>query len=364
MDKNNVIRKLEDLLNEFNELKGILNLEEKNSRIIELESISQDSNFWSDPEYSKDILSELSDLKDGIKTVNDVDSRLKNALELTELDLNESELIELEVEVNNLTELMEKFKIETLLNEEFDKNNAYLEIHSGAGGTESNDWADMIYRMYTRYFEKKGFRYEIINEQPGEEVGIKGALIYVKGKNAFGLLKGETGVHRLVRISPFDSNKRRHTSFASVLITPEINKNMNIEVQEKDLKIDVYRSSGAGGQSVNTTDSAVRITHLPTGIVVNCQNERSQVKNKDKAMEILKTKLYILEQEKFNEKLKGLKGEVMDVNFGSAIRSYVMCPYTLVKDVRTEVETSNVEKILNGDLDIFIEGNLKKHNLK
>ncbi len=359
MDKNNIIKKLEDLIDGFNELKDVLNLEENNKRISELEIISQDSNFWSNPDYSKDILSELSDLKDEINTVNDIDSRLKNALEITELDLNGSELLELEDEVNNLNFLIEKLKIETLLDEEFDKNNAYLEIHSGAGGTESNDWADMIYRMYTRYFEKKGYKFEIINEQPGEEVGIKGALIYVKGKNVFGLLKGETGVHRLVRISPFDANKRRHTSFASVLITPEIDKNLNIDIKESDLKIDVYRSSGAGGQSVNTTDSAVRITHLPTGIVVNCQNERSQVKNKEKALDILKIKLYLLEQEKFNEKLKGLKGEVMDVNFGSAIRSYVMCPYTLVKDVRTEIETSNVEKVLNGELDLFIEGNLK-----
>jgi peptide chain release factor 2 len=359
MDKNNIIRKLEELINDFKELKNILNMEEKNNRIKELDSISQGPNLWSNPDYSRDILSELSELKEEVNTINDVESRLNNAFELTELELNESELLELEVELKTLIKLIEKLKIETLLTDEFDKNNAYLEIHSGAGGTESNDWADMIYRMYTRYFDKKGYKYEIINEQPGEEVGIKGSLIYIKGKNIFGLLKGETGVHRLVRISPFDSNKRRHTSFASVLVTPEVSKNLNIEVAEKDLKIDVYRSSGAGGQSVNTTDSAVRITHLPTGIVVNCQNERSQLKNKEKAMEILKTKLYLLQQEKFNEKLKGLKGEVMDVNFGSAIRSYVMCPYTLVKDARTEVETSNVEKTLNGELDIFIEGNLK-----
>ncbi len=235
-----------------------------------------------------------------------------------------------------------------------------MEIHSGAGGTESNDWASMIYRMYIRFFENKGFTYKVIYEQPGEEVGYKGILIYIKGKNAYGTLKSETGVHRLVRISPFDSGNRRHTSFASVLVTPEIDNKINVEIKEEDLKIDVYRSGGAGGQSVNTTDSAVRITHLPTKIVVTCQNERSQIKNKEKAMEILKNRLYLIEEAKVNEKIKELRGAVMDVNFGSQIRSYVMHPYNMVKDHRTNVETSNVKKVMDGDIDIFIEGYLKK----
>lgn len=359
MDKSEIIRKFDLLMEEILELKRTLLYDEKKDRINELEKESIKENFWSDLEKSKKVLSELNDLKKEINDVENIEDRIKNSLEISELDLNENEIKELQSEYDILLDLTEKLRLNTLLCGEFDKSNAFLEIHSGAGGTESNDWANMIFRMYTRFFDSKGFKYEVISEQPGEEVGIKGVLLQIKGKNVFGLLKGETGVHRLVRISPFDSNKRRHTSFASVLVTPEIDKKIDIEILEKDLKIDVFRSSGAGGQSVNTTDSAVRMTHLPTGIVVSCQNERSQLKNKEKAMEILKNKLYILEQEKFNEKLKNLKGDVMDVNFGSAIRSYVMCPYTLVKDTRTNVETSQVEKVLDGDIEIFIDGYLK-----
>ena len=284
---------------------------------------------------------------------------ISDDLELLEMGLSNDDLVVIESDLENIKNNLEKLKIDVLLSGEYDKNNALVEIHSGAGGTESNDWANMIKRMYLRYFDKKGFKYEILSEQEGEEVGIKGCLILVKHLNAFGLLKGETGVHRLVRISPFDSNKRRHTSFASVLVTPEINSNINIEIKEEDLKIDVYRSSGAGGQSVNTTDSAVRITHLPTGIVVTCQNERSQIKNKEKAMDILKSKLYLLEKESLDKKINDLKGSIMDVNFGSQIRNYVMCPYSLVKDLRTNYETSNVNGVLDGDLDKLIESYLK-----
>ena len=284
---------------------------------------------------------------------------ISDDLELLEMGLSNEDLVIIERDLESINKNLENLKIDVLLSGEYDKNNALVEIHSGAGGTESNDWANMIKRMYLRYFDKKGFKYEIISEQEGEEVGIKGCLILVKHLNAFGLLKGETGVHRLVRISPFDSNKRRHTSFASVLVTPEINSNINIEIKEEDLKIDVYRSSGAGGQSVNTTDSAVRITHLPTGIVVTCQNERSQIKNKEKAMDILKSKLYLLEKESLDKKINDLKGSIMDVNFGSQIRNYVMCPYSLVKDLRTNYETSNVNGVLDGDLDKLIESYLK-----
>ena len=284
---------------------------------------------------------------------------ISDDLELLEMGLSNDDLVIIESDLESINKNLENLKIDVLLSGEYDKNNALVEIHSGAGGTESNDWANMIKRMYLRYFDKKGFKYEIISEQEGEEVGIKGCLILVKHLNAFGLLKGETGVHRLVRISPFDSNKRRHTSFASVLVTPEINSNINIEIKEEDLKIDVYRSSGAGGQSVNTTDSAVRITHLPTGIVVTCQNERSQIKNKEKAMDILKSKLYLLEKESLDKKINDLKGSIMDVNFGSQIRNYVMCPYSLVKDLRTNYETSNVNGVLDGDLDKLIESYLK-----
>ena len=279
---------------------------------------------------------------------------------MLELELEEGDLESLTSEIEELDLKINDLKLATFLNGEYDSSNAYVEIHSGAGGTESNDWANMLLRMYTRYFDKNDYKYEIISKNDGEEVGIKGAVLLVKGNYPFGYLKGETGVHRLVRISPFDSNNRRHTSFASVLVTPEINKNLNVEIKESDLRIDVYRSSGCGGQGVNTTDSAVRITHLPTGLVTSCQIERSQIKNKERAMEMLKSKLFMLNLNEFNDKVKELKGEVMDVNFGSAIRSYVMCPYTLVKDNRTNYETSSVDKVLDGEIQEFLDEYLKK----
>jgi len=235
-----------------------------------------------------------------------------------------------------------------------------MEIHPGAGGTESCDWASMLYRMYTRYFEKKKYKYEIIDYQDGEEAGLKSVSIIIHGINAYGYLKCEKGVHRLVRISPFDSNKRRHTSFASVDVTPLFNENVNVEINDADLKIDVYRSSGKGGQGVNTTDSAVRITHLPTKIVVTCQNERSQIKNKEIAMNVLKNKLYKLELEQKEKELKEIKGDLSDINFGSQIRSYVMHPYSLVKDNRTGTEEHDVKKVLDGDIDKFIYDNLNR----
>ena len=341
-----------------NHLGGLFDLDNKYKRINELDIISKDENFWNNSK-SAEILSELSNLKSSVESYNKTEKLIKDDLELLNLELSVEEVELIREDIENIKNNLEKLKIEVLLSGEYDKNNALIEIHSGAGGTESNDWANMIKRMYLRYFDKSNFKYDIISEQPGEEVGIKGCLILVKGLNAFGLLKGETGVHRLVRISPFDSNKRRHTSFASVLVTPEIDTAINVEIKEEDLKIDVYRSSGAGGQSVNTTDSAVRITHIPTGIVVTCQNERSQIKNKEKALNILKNKLFLLEKESLDNKINSLKGNIMDVNFGSQIRNYVMCPYSLVKDLRTNYETSNVNGVLDGDLEKFIESYLK-----
>lgn len=274
-----------------------------------------------------------------------------NDLEFVELVTSEVDEIKLE---------LDELEIFVLLNGPYDKYNAVLEIHPGAGGTESCDWANMLYRMYTRWCEKHGYKYEIVDEQKGEEAGIKSVSMIIYGTNIFGYLKNEKGVHRLVRISPFDSNARRHTSFASVDVTPYIvNEDIDIEIKPNDIRIDVYRSTGAGGQGVNTTDSAVRITHLPTKIVVTCQNERSQIQNKEKALEILKNKLYQLEIEKKEKELKELKGEQADINFGSQIRNYVMHPYSLVKDLRTNVETSNVAKVLDGDIDIFINSCLK-----
>ena len=269
------------------------------------------------------------------------------------LNLLSEEIKELESEVD-------KLRIKTYLNGEYDSCDCLLEIHSGAGGTEACDWADMLLRMYTRYFSKYGYKYEEIDRQPGEEVGIKSVLLSVKGTNAYGYLKGERGVHRLVRISPFDSNKRRHTSFASVEVTPKFDNNINIEILDSDIRVDIYRSSGPGGQGVNTTDSAVRITHLKTGIVVTCQNERSQIRNKEIAMEILKSKLYNLELIKKNEELESLKSGQMAIAFGSGKRSYVMCPYTLVKDSESGYETSDVEAILDGEISLMLEKNIRR----
>ena len=274
---------------------------------------------------------------------------------------DEESLTWLETENKTLTKKIEDIETLILLNDDYDKNDAVLEIHSGAGGTEACDWANMLYRMYTRYAERKNYKLEIIDQQPGLEAGIKSITIIVKGLNAYGYLKNEKGIHRLVRISPFDSGARRHTSFASVSVTPVIDDSIKVEINEKDLKIDVFHSSGAGGQSVNTTDSAVRITHLPTGIVVTCQNERSQVQNKTKAMQILKSKLYETYEENKKQELKQLKGEQRDINFGSQIRSYVMHPYSLVKDHRTNCEDTNVNKVLDGDLDKFISANLRRN---
>ena len=264
-------------------------------------------------------------------------------------------------DVDSIRGRLESLEIMVLLDGKYDSLGAILEIHSGAGGTEACDWANMLYRMYTRWCEKHGFHIEEINNEAGDEAGIKSVMAFITGKNAFGYLKCERGVHRLVRISPFDSNSRRHTSFASVEVTPLFDGNdVDVEIKESDIKIDVYRSSGAGGQHVNKTESAVRITHLPTGIVVTCQNERSQIQNKERAMEVLKNKLYQLEIQKREEQMKEMKSDMKKIDFGSQIRSYVMHPYSLVKDHRTNAENANVEAVLDGDLDLFINAYLKK----
>ena len=325
----------------------------------------EDTNFWDNRDKSESVISELNALKRIINEVSSLKDKIDNNLEIiTSLateEVPDGEFLSLvEEEIKTIENELSHLETEMLLNGPYDKLGAIMEIHSGAGGTEACDWADMLYRMYTRWCEKKGYKIEVIDSQPGDEVGIKSLTMLIKGINAFGYLKGEKGVHRLVRISPFDSNARRHTSFASVLVTPLFEESsIDIEINPSDIRVDVYRSSGCGGQGVNTTDSAVRITHLPTKIVVTCQNERSQIQNKERAMEVLKNKLYELELEKRSDKLAELKGTSMDINFGSQIRSYVMCPYTLVKDHRNGTETSNVNKVLDGDIDLFIEGYLK-----
>ena len=279
------------------------------------------------------------------------------------LEIEEDSNTEKEIEKNilKINKDVENLNVLLLLNGPYDRNDCILDIHSGAGGTEACDWADMIYRMYLRYCEKKGFKIEVIDYQAGDEAGIKSVSFRVKGNYAYGYLKNEKGVHRLVRLSPFDSNNRRHTSFAAVEVTPEIERDNNIEIDEKDLKIDVYRSTGAGGQGVNTTDSAVRITHLPTKIVVTCQNERSQIQNKEEAIKVLKSKLLLLKIEEEENEINAIKGTQSNIEFGSQIRSYVMHPYSMVKDHRTGTETSNVSRVLDGDLDEFIESNLKNN---
>ena len=322
-------------------------------------------NFWDDKRNSEKVIHELNSLKEIIESVsnlkNKIDTNLMFASELkNNEDMEVQELLTSEIE--EIGENLENLEVQILLDGPYDTMGAIIEVHSGAGGTEACDWAEMLYRMYDRYFNKHGYKVEVIDTQYGEEAGIKSLTMLVNGMYAYGYLKAEKGVHRLVRISPFDSNARRHTSFASIDVTPLFEKSdVDIEIKDTDIRIDVYRSSGCGGQGVNTTDSAVRITHFPSGIVVTCQNERSQIQNKERAMEVLKNKLYQLELEKRDSALKEIKGGVMDINFGSQIRSYVMHPYSMVKDHRTNVETSNVSKVLDGDIDMFINAYLKEN---
>lgn len=338
---------------------GLFDLDKKIERLDEINKIMNESDFWN-KSLKDDILKEnsyLSNLVNDVReVVNKIDSNIVILLE--EIDDEMLELITYEYEVINGK--VNKLRLDTYLSGEYDKNDCILEIHSGAGGTESCDWVAMLYRMYTRYLSKNGYSYQEIDKQYGEEVGFKSVMIKVSGVNAYGYLKGEKGVHRLVRISPFDANKRRHTTFASVEVIPEFDDNIDIKIDESDLRIDIFRSSGPGGQGVNTTDSAVRITHIPTGIVVSCQNERSQIRNKQIAKDILKSKLYNLELEEKDKEINRLKGTQMTIGFGSAKRSYVMCPYTLVKDNESMYESANVEKILDGDIGEMLEWNIRR----
>ena len=305
--------------------------------------------FWLDLEKAGIVNRKYAKISKLITDINNIKTNINDNLELLEL-LNEDEIKDIFNSIDAITKNLDELEIENLLNGEFDDLNCYLEIHPGAGGTESCDWASMLLRMYKMFCEKNGFSYEVIEEQKGDEAGIKSATIKINGPFAYGYLKNEKGVHRLVRISPFDASKRRHTSFASVGVIPECNKDISIDIKETDLKIDVYHSSGAGGQSVNTANSAVRITHLPTKTVVTCQQERSQLKNKELSMKLLKSKLFQLEQEKKQKELATLKGENINIDFGSQIRNYVLEPYKLIKDTRVNYETSNVDKFLDGDI--------------
>ncbi len=318
--------------------------------------------FWDNNLKNEMIIKEFNDLKKIIVEFNNQKELITNNLELIEIlkiEFDEEIKIMLENNIQEIETKVSELELIILLNEPYDQYGAIFELHSGAGGTEANDWVAMLYRMYLRYFEKKGYQVEVLDEQKGEEAGYKTISLLVKGDNVYGYLKNEIGVHRLIRISPFDSNSRRHTSFASIEVIPFFNKKIELEIKETDLIVDAYKSSGAGGQSVNTTDSAVRITHLPTGIVVTCQNERSQIQNRERALEVLKNKLYKLELEKQETELNKIRGEMMAINFGSQIRSYILHPYLMVKDHRTNIENNNPGKVLAGDLDMFINANLK-----
>jgi len=341
---------------------GHFDIPKKEQEIKELEEKTNNLSFWNDREEAEKVIKELNNKKDLVNKINTLKEKITDNLgliSLIEIDYDEESLKEIEADIINLSKEIDELNLLLLLNGPYDNNDCIIDIHSGAGGTEACDWADMLYRMYLRYCEKKNYKVTVLDYQPGDEAGIKSVSFSVKGEYAYGYLKNEKGVHRLVRLSPFDSNNRRHTSFASIEVTPEIEQDNTIEIDEKDLKIDVYRSTGAGGQGVNTTDSAVRITHLPTKIVVTCQNERSQIQNKEQALKVLKNKLLLIKLEEQEKELKQIQGDQKNIEFGSQIRSYVMHPYSMVKDHRTNAETSNVTKVLDGDLDMFIEENLK-----
>ncbi|WP_270583272.1 peptide chain release factor 2 [Bacillus smithii] len=344
------------------DFRGSLDLENKEARIAELDDIMMQPDFWNDQQKAQAIINEANGLKDLVNEYKDLLETQEN-LDLTyELikEENDTELkAELESELEDFTKRLNRYELELLLSEPYDKNNAILELHPGAGGTESQDWGSMLLRMYTRWAEKKGYKVETLDYLPGDEAGIKSVTLLIKGHNAYGYLKAEKGVHRLVRISPFDSSGRRHTSFVSCDVMPEFNEEVEIEIRNEDLKIDTYRSSGAGGQHVNTTDSAVRITHLPTGIVVTCQSERSQIQNRERAMNMLKAKLYQKKLEEQEKELAEIRGEQKEIGWGSQIRSYVFHPYSMVKDHRTNTETGNVQAVMDGEIDMFIDAYLR-----
>jgi peptide chain release factor 2 len=331
--------------------------------LAELDSLSEDPKLWDQPDKAQALMRERNRLAAAIERQKKLEQRLSDAVELAELaeaEGDEATLADLERELSALRTEVEKEQLKSLLSGEADGNDCYLEVNAGAGGTESCDWAEMLLRMYLRWAEKHGYQVEWVEETPGEEAGIKSATVKIKGENAYGWLKTESGVHRLVRISPFDSQARRHTSFASVWVYPVIDDRIQVEINEKDLRIDTYRASGAGGQHVNRTDSAVRITHLPTGIVVACQTDRSQHRNRAMAMDMLKARLYELELQKRRAEQAATEAQKTDIGWGHQIRSYVLHPYKMVKDLRTGVETSDTQAVLDGDLDPFLEAALAR----
>lgn len=343
-------------------LGGLFDLENKEARIQETDEMMLDPNFWNDQNAAQEIIAESKELKEIVNEFHrlvEEQENLEMTLELLKEEPDDDLHEGLEEELATFKKSVADYELQLLLSGPYDANNAILELHPGAGGTESQDWGEMLLRMYTRWAEKHGFKVKTLDYLPGDEAGIKSVTLSIQGHNAYGYLKAEKGVHRLVRISPFDSAGRRHTSFVSCDVIPEFNNEIAVEVRQEDLKVDTYRATGAGGQHINTTDSAIRITHLPTGIVVTCQAERSQIKNREKAMNMLQAKLYQLKVEEQQAEVDEIRGEQKEIGWSSQIRSYVFHPYSMVKDHRTNAETGNVQAVMDGDLDLFINAYLR-----
>ncbi len=358
-----ILQKLSSMKESILDLADAIGIGKLNNEIKMLEEKTSSEVFWSNLENSQKVLQKIKQLKDKTENYQKLKALWEDTITLGEMALEEKDesiLSDLEKGTAEIEKELEKQRLETLLSGEFDKNNAILAFHSGAGGTEAQDWVEMLYRMYTRWSERHNFKYKILDYLDGDEAGIKSATILIEGLNSYGYLKSEMGVHRLVRISPFDSSGRRHTSFASIEVMPEIDDSVDIDIKDEDLRVDTFRASGAGGQHVNKTESAIRITHLPTGVVVTCQNQRSQHQNREFAMKMLKSKLIEIKEREHLDKIEDIKGEQKDIAWGSQIRSYVFMPYTLAKDHRTNFEIGNINAVMDGEIDGFINAYLKQ----
>ncbi|MCD7907044.1 MAG: peptide chain release factor 2 [Clostridium sp.] len=344
------------------EVRDSLDLDNKVRRIAELDKSMEEPGFWDDPEKSTRMVREAKNLKDDVDTYRELEQEYDDIQVMIQMGYEENDasvIPDIQEMLDHFVKTLEDMRLKLLLSGEYDKNNAILRLNAGAGGTESCDWCGMLYRMYCRWAERKGFKYEVLDFLDGDEAGIKSVTIQVNGENAYGYLRSEHGVHRLVRISPFNAAGKRQTSFVSCDVMPDIEADLDVDINQDDIRVDTYRSSGAGGQHINKTSSAIRITHMPTGIVVTCQNERSQFQNKDKAMQMLKAKLYMLKQQESAAKAAGIRGEVKEIGWGNQIRSYVLQPYTMVKDHRTGEESGNVDAVLDGSIDSFISAYLR-----